>query len=724
MMEESDKSASQWRVIKESVRGASHLRSGLPNQDSAFSFPEQGGPRVLLAIADGHGSAKYFRSDRGARFAVAAAAAMLDPLLKETLETAGLSAIKRWATDQLPQKLVRAWRERVEEDFTNEKFTSKERNMLIENENPAAWEAVKADNFIPYGSTILAAIVTELFALYVQLGDGDILAVSESGEVTRPIQADQRLMANETTSLCSHKAWDDFRVHFQVLPEPKAAPALILISTDGYANSFRDEQAFTRVGSDLLQMIRFEGLDEIRDKLPEWLNDASKQGSGDDISLGIIAREQAIIQRVLTVSKDEKRPFTYPGVHEAIEKAPPGASIDIEPGTYAYEGTCVIDKPLTINGHGSPGDIKLESGGQPCLSIQADGVMIRNLVLHSQHASTHEKQERYPTVEISADQVRLEACDIIGGTSACIAIHGSGAAPVIRECTIHNSAGSGVQIFDHAYTRIEYSAIYHNQSRGIEFLEESQALVRYCNIYGNKEYGLLVSQNKKATVEECGIYGNGIGGVSIIKGGDLLMQHSKVHDEAGWCVAIWGKCSPTIADCELFNNVVTGIGIGPGSSPTIQRCIIHHGKQSGIMADHDAQGIIEGCEIYENSIGVDIKSLGQLVVRGCRIHHEKQSGIIFQEHAQGLVEDCDIYENEYVGIEIMAQSQPLVRACRINRNVCTAIKVHARAQGTVEKCDLTANRRGAWEDEDSSLLNNLAGVVGITKKLRRSDNKE
>ena len=49
----------RWRVIQESVRGASHVRSGLPNQDRARAFPETGEHvRALLAIADGHGRAK------------------------------------------------------------------------------------------------------------------------------------------------------------------------------------------------------------------------------------------------------------------------------------------------------------------------------------------------------------------------------------------------------------------------------------------------------------------------------------------------------------------------------------------------------------------------------------------------------------------------------------------------------------------------------------------
>jgi hypothetical protein len=61
----------EWRVIGETVPGASHLRGGIPNQD-AILHVRQSSARlpVIVSISDGHGSNKCFRSDRGSRFAV------------------------------------------------------------------------------------------------------------------------------------------------------------------------------------------------------------------------------------------------------------------------------------------------------------------------------------------------------------------------------------------------------------------------------------------------------------------------------------------------------------------------------------------------------------------------------------------------------------------------------------------------------------------------------
>jgi len=175
-----------------------------------------------------------------------------------------LSLLKDATEDWLPRAIVRKWVEVVTDHLSGEE-----------------------ESIIAYGATLIVAAVTERFALYLQLGDGEILTVSESGEVTRPLTRDDRLFGNETTSLCAPDAWRDFRVSFQ--PLTNSYPALILLSTDGYPNSFRHESGFLKVGSDILNIIREHGLAMVNDNLAGWLSDSTRAGSGDDITLGILS---------------------------------------------------------------------------------------------------------------------------------------------------------------------------------------------------------------------------------------------------------------------------------------------------------------------------------------------------------------------------------------------------------------------------------------------------
>jgi serine/threonine protein phosphatase PrpC len=279
----------QWRAVGESVQGAAHVRAGLPNQDAFRWLPASGvGPPLILAVSDGHGSPKYFRSHIGAELAVKEAVWVIQDLLDGQPDPANLSAIKRTAEDRLPREIVRRWRDAVVEHLRQMPLAVDELIGLEQQEGAAARRKVEDDPSLTYGATVLAVLVAEEFILYLQLGDGDILIVAENGEVSRPLEGDARLFANQTTSLCSPDAWRDFRARFQTLVDPP--PALILLATDGYSNSFVSEAAFLQVGTDVLEMIRGEGLAAVEANLASWLAEASKAGSGDDITLGILCR--------------------------------------------------------------------------------------------------------------------------------------------------------------------------------------------------------------------------------------------------------------------------------------------------------------------------------------------------------------------------------------------------------------------------------------------------
>jgi hypothetical protein len=280
----------EWRVIGETVPGASHLRAGIPNQDSLLYVRESSRALpIALSVSDGHGSPKCFRSDRGSQFAVKKAAFLISEFLDERRGKFDLAEIENYK-EQLSKEFVKRWREAVEADLKKEPFTEKEFENLEKKSGAEAKKLVDENPFLAYGATSLTVAVEEDFILYLQLGDGDILNISAAGEVTKPLSEDPRLLANETTSLCLPKAEKDFRFHVQKISDTET-PALILLSTDGYLNSFSSEAGFFQAGTDILQMLSTEnGFNDVSDNLKAWLEEATQMGSGDDCTVAVIYR--------------------------------------------------------------------------------------------------------------------------------------------------------------------------------------------------------------------------------------------------------------------------------------------------------------------------------------------------------------------------------------------------------------------------------------------------
>jgi hypothetical protein len=283
----------QWRLIGHSLRGASHVRAGKPNQDSIGWYPASGcGPPLLLALSDGHGSAKYFRSHEGARIAVESATAVLQEFAAHLSGRETPAQLKEIAETTLPRLLVDRWRDTIAAHLAAQPFSLDELQSLTREAGEAATRLVETTPVLAYGATLLAVLVTEAFSLCFALGDGDVLAVFDSGETVRPFPRDPRLFANETTSLCSPEAWRDMQVSFALFH--RVRPALILVSTDGYANSFRTEEEFLKIGPDYLSTLQSAGIEPVKEHLPRWLAEASRAGSGDDITIGIICRDDVL----------------------------------------------------------------------------------------------------------------------------------------------------------------------------------------------------------------------------------------------------------------------------------------------------------------------------------------------------------------------------------------------------------------------------------------------
>ena len=271
-----------WDVMGASVRGATHTRTKLPNQDAiAWYAPAHREDCLILAISDGHGAPRYIRSHKGAKIAVKLALEILHEFAADQDAAAELATLPDHADGRLPRTLVRSWQSAVNHDIAAHPFTAAEQLLWEEQRGKGDADPMRA-----YGATLLAALITPNYLLFLQLGDGDILIVDSAGRVARPpMPHDPRLIANQTTSLCGATAWQDMRAYFQAFTE--RPPALVMLATDGYSNSFADENGFTAAATDILEAIRTQGSHQTRIQLPGWLRATSKAGSGDDISVAI-----------------------------------------------------------------------------------------------------------------------------------------------------------------------------------------------------------------------------------------------------------------------------------------------------------------------------------------------------------------------------------------------------------------------------------------------------
>ena len=249
-----------------SCTGASHLKEGKPCQD--YSACWNSDEMAIAAIADGHGGEIHFRSDRGARFAAETAIECIKELIitKNTSLPKPVESLK-----SLEKSIIAAWHGKIAND--------------------ARRDPINGDTILPYGTTLLATVMTWHYWFAIQIGDGKCVTINKDSSISQPIPWDESCFLNLTTSLCDEDAGDLFRQFYS-----EKLPHVIFLASDGLDDSFpinKNEEYLARIYKRIYDNFMKDGLRKGESQLQEILPLLTKRGSGDDVSVaGIINKKR------------------------------------------------------------------------------------------------------------------------------------------------------------------------------------------------------------------------------------------------------------------------------------------------------------------------------------------------------------------------------------------------------------------------------------------------
>lgn len=258
------------RVFGVSVQGASHKRTGKECQDSCKSLGQ--GQISILAVADGHGSNSCPYSKDGSEAAVNVFCEIMLRYCEnyqhdtETL----LTFLKREGDTKVAQAIDHEWKRRIREvhaDNQREEY---------KNDSGAALYGL-------YGSTLLGLLIMPSFWFAFQLGDGDMVYIDNDG--ISPLLVTEKILGIETHSLSKADSWKKaITLTKRTVPGKGALPYAFMLTTDGYANSYANEEEYKKSVEGYFGLIKEYGVDAVAEKLEEWLSETSEMGCGDDIT--------------------------------------------------------------------------------------------------------------------------------------------------------------------------------------------------------------------------------------------------------------------------------------------------------------------------------------------------------------------------------------------------------------------------------------------------------
>ncbi len=265
-------------IFGKSVKGAAHEKNKMPLQDS-HRIERISDNIAIIAAADGHGSSSCPRSDRGSLIAVNTFCSVIRKYLegyageKDGMESL-LTFLNREGDTRLAREICEEWQFRVRQSFYKDKDESK-----IDGSGDVDWRSV----YSMYGTTLLGMLITDGFIFSFQIGDGDINSITEN-EMSQLVEP-ERFLGTETHSLSKTDAWRKAAAAVRRKNINEDVPYLYMLSTDGFSNSFINQEEFEKSCRGYYCMLIEHGCEAVQSNLEKWLKETSSLGCGDDITV-------------------------------------------------------------------------------------------------------------------------------------------------------------------------------------------------------------------------------------------------------------------------------------------------------------------------------------------------------------------------------------------------------------------------------------------------------
>lgn len=208
-----------------------------------------------------------------------------------------------------------------------------------------------------------------------------------------------------------------------------------------------------------------------------------------------------------------------------------------------------------------------------------------------------------------------------------------------------------------------------------------------------KRYPAVVIETGQPILENCIISSDsGVGALIHGAAARPTLRHCRIYNCRENGIFIYDYAQGLIEDCAIFANTLANVAIEEGGNPTLRRCQIYEGAETGIYVWGKGQGLLEDCAIFSNALtGVTVEQSAQLTLRRCRIHDNRECGIYLWDQGKALLEDCEIATNILSGITITEGGQVRCRRCKIYEGQSAGIEVWEQGDGIVEDCDILAN---------------------------------
>ena len=281
-----------------------------------------------------------------------------------------------------------------------------------------------------------------------------------------------------------------------------------------------------------------------------------------------------------------------------LDAAPPGATVEIEPGEYV--GDLIVDKPLRLAGRGQPRLVG--SGKGSVVRIRADGVTIEGLAIDGRRGGDLSRDSA--GVHSAAHDTTLRDLEIREALFGVYLREANGA--VVERCRVRGipgkdpgEKGSGIHAYDMEGFRFEGNDIVDVRD-GLYLQNASKGRIRG-NVVRDVRYGLHYMFSDDNVFED-NTFENGAAGTAIMYSERLVFRRNRFLRNRGFASVglLFQSCDDVLAEDNLVADNARGVFIEGSHRITLRRNVVAGSDVAIVLYDPDGGHRFEGNSFVGN----------------------------------------------------------------------------------------------------------------------------
>lgn len=347
----------------------------------------------------------------------------------------------------------------------------------------------------------------------------------------------------------------------------------------------------------------------------------------------------------------------HASIAAALAAAPDGATIVVDPGTYAE--SLVFPRAATVVAAAIAGAVTVEAPAGPAVSVAAGSATLRQVILRGHDPAL-------PAVDVTGGSLTLDHCEIDAAAKAGLQARGAGVAVVMTGGRVRNSAGLGVVVADGASGTFEQTVIEHVSSDGVTISSGADPAFRQCTISDIKGVGVTTRDSARGMLSGCEI--TRVSGVAVAFGdcSSTRMSSAWIHDTGDVGVLVTSGARPVLEDCEVRDTGSHGMVLAEGADPVVRRCSVTRTAGEGISVGGVSRGTFTECTVTDTAAaGVLVGGGSDPVFSKCRFRSTAKAALIVTDAAAGTFDRVDVRGTGQHGIEIRSGANPLLREAAV-----------------------------------------------------------